>query len=100
MSCPQSFSTLKVYVPKSSSLAGARSNEKLLETNTESLYTSVVKGSDPLSIEHERETVAPAKVCTVASCPHVSAIKPGNTIESPTAGIKCGGSEKISLNSV
>ena len=59
--------------------------------NTSSLRTSVVKGSEPLNIAHEKRILnTPDKVGTVTSCPHVNDIKVGNIKGLPVGGVICG----------
>ena len=82
-----SVDSTKVYVPKSSSVADTIVYRKPAPgINSPSLYTSIVKGSDPLNgTQFIRIVAVPVKSGTLISCPHVNDIKNG-----VTTGGRCG----------
>ena len=66
-----------MYVPKASLLAPAiMYGEEAPGINISSLYTSMVKGSDPLNAIHSiRMVVVSVKFGSATSCPHISYTK-------------------------
>ena len=92
MSTPHfSVDNRKAYVPKSSSSGLVTVWIKSLPTDTSSLRTSLVKGSEPLNSKHEKIILdIPDKVGTVTSCPHVNDIKVEKTRGGPVGGAICG----------